>query len=224
LIVCVTAAAACFLFPFLRRSTDEQSAAQLRLVADAVNQIQKIDQVAAQITGATHQWNEFHRQAGQVSDSTKSLAASIAGEAKAFTEFLQKANEGEKGRLRLEVDKLRRAETEWVHALILMLDHVFALSLAARRSGQPNLIEQVGQFQHSCRETARRVGLCAMAGCDGEPFDPKLHQLRDQTVPDENAVVAETLLPGYTFQGQLARRAVVALKSPVQTELAEDPA
>jgi molecular chaperone GrpE (heat shock protein) len=223
LIACVVLAAGCFLFPFLRRTKDEQSLAQARLLTDALNQIQRIDQVAAQIVGATNQWREFHEQAGEVSASTKSLAVSIAAEAKAFTEFLQKANDAEKNHLRLEAEKLRRAETEWLHVVILILDHVSALSLAARRSGQPGLIEQISQFHNNCREAARRIGLSPMAPADGEPFDPKLHQLKDKTAPNENALVGETLAPGYTFQGQLVRRAVITVKDP-KPALADEPA
>jgi molecular chaperone GrpE (heat shock protein) len=224
LVICVAAAAGFFLLPFLQRNKDEQSLAQARVLADALNQIQRIDQVASQIAGATTQWQQFHQQASEMTASTKSLAASISGEAKAFTEFLQKANDAEKSHLRLEVDKLRRAETEWLHVVIVILDNVFALSTAARRSGQPALIEQIGQFQNHCREAARRIGLTPTAGSDGEPFDPKLHQLRDKTTPDESAIVGETLAPGYTFQGQLVRRALVALKEPASQALADNPA
>jgi molecular chaperone GrpE (heat shock protein) len=85
------------------------------------------------------------------------------------------------------------------------------------------LIEQIGQFHHGCRDTARRIGLAPMAGREGEPFDPKLHQLRDKSLPAENAIVGETLAPGYTFQGQLVRRALVALKEPAGTVLADQP-
>jgi len=224
LIICVAAAGWCCMLPFLRRNQDEQSLAQARLLTDALGQIQRIDQVAAQIAGATNQWREFQEQAGEINTASKTLAGSIAAETKAFTEFLQRANDGEKAHLRLEVEKLRRSETEWLHVVIHILDHVSALSLAARRSGQPGLIEQIGQFHHSCRDAARRIGLAPVAGREGDPFDPKLHQLRDKSAPDENAIVGETLAPGYTFQGQLVRRALVALKEPAETVLADDPA
>src|SRR5665213_3650027 len=114
LLACVAAGAACCLLPFLRRNEDEQALAQARLLADAMNQFQKINEVAAQIAGATHQWREFRLQADEIGASTKSLAGSISAEAKAFSEFLQKANDSEKGHLRLEAEKLRRAETEWL--------------------------------------------------------------------------------------------------------------
>jgi molecular chaperone GrpE (heat shock protein) len=222
MIVCVAAAAWCCILPFLRRNTDEQSMAQARLLIDSLNQIQKIDQVAAQIVGATNQWREFQQQAGEVSASAKSLAGSITGEAKAFSELLQRANDSEKAHLRLEAEKLRRSETEWLQIVIHILDHVSALSLAARQSGQAGYIQQIGQFHQACQDTARRIGLAPLAGGEGEPFDPKLHQLRDKSTPSGSAIIGETLAPGYTFQGQLARRALVALKEPADTVLADN--
>jgi molecular chaperone GrpE (heat shock protein) len=213
LIACVAAGAVCGLLPFLRRNQDEQALAQARLLADALNQLQKIDDVAAQIVGATNQWREFRLQTDEVSASTKTLAGSIAAEAKVFSEFLQKANDSEKGHLRLEAEKLRRAETEWLQVVIHILDRVSALYAAARHSGQPGLFEQLGQFQNGCRDIARRVGLAPVTGREGDPFDPTLHQQKDKTAATENAVVGETLAPGYTFQGKLVRRTLVALKS-----------
>jgi len=212
LIACVAAGAWCCFFPFLRRNQDEQALAQAGLLADALNQFQKIDQVAAQITGATNQWREFQQQTEEVSASTKSLADSIAAEAKAFREFLQKANDAEKAHLRLEAEKLRREEGDWLHVVIRILDHVSALHLAALQSGQQGLIEQIGQFQNGCRDAARRVGLAVVMAREGEAFDPKLHQLQENAEPGEHAVIGETLAPGYTFQGQWVRRALVALK------------
>jgi|ERR1700722_12474958 molecular chaperone GrpE (heat shock protein) len=214
LIGCVAAGAACCLIPLLRRNQDEQALAQARLLADALNQIQKIDEVASQIVGATSQWREFKLQTDEISASAKSLVGSISAEAKAFSEFLQKANDAEKSHLRLEIEKLRRGETEWLQVVILILDHGSALYQAARQTGQPGLIEQIGQFHIGCRDIARRVGLAPVAGRDGEPFDPNLHQLKDKVAPKENATVGETLAPGYSFQGKLVRRALVALKEP----------
>jgi molecular chaperone GrpE (heat shock protein) len=185
------------------------------VLADALNQLQKIDEVAAQILGATNQWREFRVQTDEMGASTKALAGSIATEANAFKEFLQKANDSEKGHLRLEAEKLRRAETEWLQVVIHILDHVSALYAAARQSGQPGLIEQIGQFHNGCRDIARRVGLAAVTGREGEPFDPNLHQLKDKAAPVENAAVGETLALGYTFQGKLVRRPLVALKETV---------
>ncbi len=214
LIACAAAAAVCGLLPFLRRDEDDQALAKARLLADSVSQLQKLDQVAAQVLGATNQWREYEQQAAHSVAAAKAVSESIASESNALREFLQKVNDSEKAHLRVEADKLRRAEADWLQVLIHILDHVFALNRAACRSGQPALAEQIGQFQNSCREAARRIGLAPMTAREGEPFDPNLHQLRDNQTPDQNALVAETLAPGYTCQGQFVRRALVALQEP----------
>src|SRR5207245_9616273 len=91
--------------------------------------------------------------------TARQIAERMASEAKAFSDFMQKASDAEKGHLRLEVEKLRRSEGEWLQVLVLTLDHVYALLLAGRRSGQQNIIQQLTTFQHACRDVARKVGL-----------------------------------------------------------------
>jgi molecular chaperone GrpE (heat shock protein) len=212
MVACVAGAAWSMVTPFLRRNREEQSLAQARLLADSMSQLQKLEPLAAHITGATAQWREYQEQTALTAASAKAVADSMAAEVKAFGEFLQKINDTEKAHLRLETEKLRRAEQEWLQVTVHMLDHVFALFQAAQRSGQPGLIEQIGLFQNSCRDAARRVGLAPTMATAGEPFDPKAHRLKDDSAPPENAVVADTLATGYTYQGQLLRRPMVAVQ------------
>jgi molecular chaperone GrpE (heat shock protein) len=126
---------------------------------------------------------------------------------------MKRANDSERATLRLEVEKLRRVEGEWLQVLVRMLDHVYALHQGASRSGQPKLAEQVGSFQMACRDSARRVGLAPFTANEGEPFDAQRHQLVEEgaTAPAD-AVVAETIATGYTFQGRLVRPALVRLR------------
>src|SRR5207253_2985991 len=134
---------------------------------------------------------------------------------KAFADFMQKTNDAEKGHLRLEVDKLRRGEGEWLQSVVRILDHVYAIHQAGVRSGQPALKEQLGQFQTACRETVRRMGLIAFEAKPDEPFNEKTHQLLDpEAKPPPHARVAETIATGYTFQGQFVRPALVRLQPP----------
>jgi len=212
LILCGALGAWSFVTPFLRRSADEQAFSQAKLLAEATGQIQKLDQLAGQIKGATHQWLELQSNTAQAADSAKKVAEQITAEAQAFSEFMQRVSETERNHLRLEVEKLRRSEGERLQVITHVLDHVFALFQAARQSGQPALLEQIGQFHNACREAARRIGLVQTAGQAGETYDPKLHQVPDSISPAENALVADTVVAGYTYQGQLLRRPVVALK------------
>jgi molecular chaperone GrpE (heat shock protein) len=211
LVVCGALGAWSFLTPFLRRSADEQAFSQVKLLAEATSQIQKLDQLAGHISGATNQWLELQGHTAQAAESARQTAERMAGEAKAFTEFMQRASETERTHLRVEADKLRRAEGERLQVIIHVLDHVFALFQAARHSGQPALLEQIGQFHNACLEVVRRIGLVQITVQAGEAYDAKLHQLPENISPAENALVADTLVAGYTYQGQLLRRPMVAL-------------
>ena len=48
----------------------------------------------------------------------------MTGEVQALTEFMKRANDSERATLRLEVEKLRRWESEWLQVAVQMLDHV----------------------------------------------------------------------------------------------------
>ncbi len=90
--------------------------------------------------------------------------------------FSKKTNDSEKAHLRLEVEKLRRAEGDWVQVLVRILDHIFAVKQAAANSAQPKLIEQMGNFHTACLDIARRVGLTAFVANASEPFDQTRRQ------------------------------------------------
>jgi molecular chaperone GrpE (heat shock protein) len=214
LILCTGAGAGVFLTPFLRRSANDQTLAQAQKLADAAAKIQRLDELASQISNSTAQWQAVQDAAAKTAQTAASLAESMAAEARAFTEFLQKANDAERAHLRLEAEKLRRNETEWLQIVIRMLDQVHALFQAALQSGQPSLAEQIGLFQNVCRDLGRRAGVAVVTAPAGEPFDPKRHQLLNDAPAPENALILDTLAPGYTYQGQLVRRALVRLQDP----------
>lgn len=212
LVICVIGGAILGILPFVLEYRFTARLAEAANLSTALEQMARLEEVAAQITGATGRWHNVQEASEKVVASAKAIAERMAGEAKAFTEFMQKANDSEKATLRLEVDKLRRAESEWLQVLVRMLDHVYALTLAATRSGQPKLIEQLGNFQIACRDAARRVGLTPFAPNPSERFDSERHQLLEENIkPATDATVAETIATGYTFQGRLLRPALVRL-------------
>src|SRR5213082_2338988 len=145
--------------PFLLEYRAAMKLTEADRLTNAVLQIENLEIIGRQITNATANWQTAHEHSIQAVETAREIAEGITAEARAFSEFLQKANDTEKNHLRLEVDKLRRAENEWLQVLVRLLDHVFALYQAALRSGQGNLTEQLGLFQDSCRDVARRVGL-----------------------------------------------------------------
>ena len=204
--------------PFLKDFRVASQLAENHGLANTLAQIQNLERVGAQIAGATSQWQNAQEQSAKTAAAAREIADSIAAEAGSFREFLQKTNDQEKAHLRLEVEKLRRSEGEWLQIVVRLLDHVYALNLAAAHSGQPNLIEQLGHFQAACRDVTRRVGLVPFVVNLGEAFDHKVHQLPDPaTQPPVDSRVRETLATGFTFQGQLLRPALVNLHP---TELA----
>jgi molecular chaperone GrpE (heat shock protein) len=180
--------------------------------------IQNLEKLAAQISSATGQWTGIQETVQRDSVATvaaaRQIADKMAGEVREFSEFMQKMNDSEKATLRLEVEKLRRGELEWLQMLVRILDHVFALHAAAVRTGDPKFAEPITNFQNACRGTVRRIGLVPFAPGPDESFDAERHQVADKGgKPTEGAVVAETVNAGYTFQGKLLRPALVRLRA-----------
>ncbi len=211
-VVCLGLGAWLAVLPFLKEYEAALRLAETASLTDTVAQIQNLESVASQVGGATTQLQIAQEAATKTVEAAQEIATRMTTEAAGFAEFMQKANDSEKGHLRLEVEKLRRAEGDWLQILIRLLDHVFALYQAGARSGQPALAKQLGHFQDACRDAARRVGLVPFIAPPGEPFDPERHQLPEgQPGPVDVAFIADTLATGYTFQGQPLRRALVAL-------------
>ena len=181
---------------------------------DAVTQINKAEVAADQIRNATGQWQGVQEHSAKTVAAAKEISDRISAEAQAFADFMQKANDGEKATLRLEVEKLRRAEGQWLQVLVHLLDHVFALHQAGARSGQPNLEAQLARFQEACRDAVRRIGVTPFEAAANEVFDAERHQVVEgQPEPAPAARVAQTLAAGYSFHGQIVRKTLVALQS-----------
>lgn len=213
-VACGVVGAWCFIQAFLREYEVVAKFAESDSLTSVVQEIHNVEKVAQDITSAQN-----FLQAAQL-DSLKAVAAAkeigdrMTVEAKQFAEFMKSANDTEKGHLRLEVEKLRRTEGDWLQVVVRMLDHTFALQHAAVRSGQKSLIDQLSQFQFALRDAARRVGLTAFGAEPGEAFDAQKHHPADGKLPEGPAIVGETTAPGYTYQSRLVRPAMVILATP----------
>ena len=209
-----------WILPFLKEYRALQQMAEANALSLAVVELKNVEQVKNQIANATSQWQFIQDQSTQTVHATKEIADRMKAEVREFCAFMEKANETEKGHLRLEVEKLRRGEGEWLQVVVRILDHIHALNHAAARSGQPGLIAQLSQFQHACRDAARRVGLVPFSPARHDAFDAKAHQLADPKAErPANACITEILATGYSFQGQLIRKALVTLQPEAQPEL-----
>ena len=212
-LLCVAGGALLAVAPFLLQYQALVKVTEAGALNTVVSQLKNLEAIANQISGATGKWQDAQEHADKTAASAREIAERMTGEVQAFTEFMKRANDSERATLRLEVEKLRRVESEWLQVAVRMLDHVYALNQGASRSGQPNLIEQVGSFQNACRDAARRVGITPFTANEDEPFDAQRHQLVEEGAkPPADAVVGETLATGYTFQGRLLRPALVRLR------------
>jgi molecular chaperone GrpE (heat shock protein) len=225
--VCVVLGALLGVLPFMLDYRMLLKRIEASAVGTVTEKIQNLETVARQITSATNHWQSAQESADKTAATAKEMSERMATEARDFTVFMQKINDGEKATLRLEVEKLRRSEGEWMQVLVHVLDHIYALYHAAERSGQAGIITQLNQFQNACRDVARRVGLTPFAAAVNEPFDAERHRWADgEAAPAPGACVIETLAPGYTYQGKLLRPALVRVQTdtaPVEPVAVEPP-
>jgi len=213
---CVALGALLGCLPFILEYRATKKLVEMNAVTTVAEQLQDLKKYSAQIATATDQWalvqDATKSSAEKTAASAREIADRMATEIREFNEFQAKLNDSEKGALRLEVEKLRRAEGEWLQVVVRILDHIFALHNAAARSGQPELAEQIANFQNACRDAARRVGLTPFAAEPDEKFDAQKHRAHGVENPPADAIAAETLAPGLTFQGRLIRPALVRLQ------------
>jgi molecular chaperone GrpE (heat shock protein) len=215
LTACLAIGACLAVIPFILEYRVATRMDELDRVQSGLQQIKNIEQVARQINSATATWQGVQDDAGKVVASAQNLQERMATEAQAFQEFLQRAHDTERSHLRLEVDKLRRSEAEWLQTTVRILDHVWALYRAAVRSGKVNLVGQLSLFQRACRDAAQRVGIAPLIPSSNDLFDPELHQTAEGSEPQgPNPQIHETLATGFRFQGQLVRKALVSLQNP----------
>lgn len=214
---CVAVGAILGVVPFILDYRAMGRALEVNALGAVAEKIQNLEKLAAQISSATNQWAGVQEIVQGNSDktvaATKEIADRMTEEIRLFSEFMEKMNDSEKATLRLEVEKLRRGELEWLQVLVNILDHIFALHAAAARSGDAKFAAPITTFQNACRDTARRLGLTPFAAEPNEPFDAERHQVAgSKETPPAGAVVAETIGSGYTFQGRLLRPALVRLR------------
>ena len=213
---CVALGALLGCLPFILEYRATKKLVEINALTTVAEQLHDLKKYSAQIGVATDQWalvqDATKNSAENTAAAAREIADRMATEIREFNEFQAKLNDSEKGTLRLEVEKLRRTEGEWLQVVARILDHVFTLHNAAVRSGQPDLAEQIGSFQNACRDAARRVGLTPFAAEPDEKFDAQKHRAHGVETPPADAVIAETLAPGLTFQGRMIRPALVRLR------------
>lgn len=209
---CVALAAWLGTWPFVTEFRATVRFAEANQLASTVEQVKQLQSVGEQVGAATARWQSVQESADKTAKAAHEIAEKIATEAQNFTQFMQKAQAAETRHLQLEVEKLHRAENDWLQVVVRMLDHTYALFSAAEKSGQPGLAEQIGHFQDACRDAARRIGLVPFTPQPGATFEEQAHQIPEGMTAPAGAVIDQTIGPGLSFQGQLLRRALVTVK------------
>lgn len=212
---CVVVAAFLAVWPFRLEYETEVKAFESGRLTSAAEAIRDLESVANKIQQATGQWQGVQEHAARTTQAAKEIGDRMTAEARAFSDFMAKANDSEKATLRLEVEKLRRGEGQWLQVIVHLLDHVHALYQAGARSGQPNLTAQLASFQAACRDLVRRIGLVPIDAEPSQEFNPEVHDvLPDQARPEGAARIAQVIATGYSFQGQIVRRPIVVWEQP----------
>ncbi len=211
--------------PWLREHETNSKLEQASMVSSAVSQIRKLEDIAQTIQNANLQWQTVQQSNNQTVATAQEITRRMKAEADEFMKFLQQADTQEKSAMRLEIQKARKMEEDWLQVVVRMLDHIWALYSAGVRSGQKNLVQQLEQFQGACRDAVRRLGLVPFVPERGEPFDERAHQNAEQNVkPAPGSLVSDTVATGFTFQGALLRRALVRVAPREELIAAEVPA
>lgn len=222
--VCVVGGAVICVLPFLWDAKARLRMDEVDTLAVSTRQISDVQRIVDKISTATAQWMTVQEHSTRSVDAAKSIGDDITAEARRFSEFMSQANDREKAALKLETEKLRRSENDWLEVLVRVLDHVFALQQAALRSGQQNVIDQLNSFQAACHDTARRVGLTPFLAEPGAAFDPDNHiPVEGEREVGDAVKVAATVAVGFTYQGQQIRRAVVALEDSSAAAIGDAP-
>lgn len=220
--VCIAGAAIAAWISILPWLKEHQASVRLSDTSNlktSLEQIKSVEKVADLIRQSNAQWQSVQDASARTVASAREITEKMRVEAEEFMKFIAQAHGQERAGLRLEVEKLRRMEGDWIKVSVQILDHIFALTRAAERSGQAQLIRQLHQFQNACRDVARRMGLATFVPTQGEPYDERAHQLpNSQTAAQEGDKVQDVLASGFTYQGQLLRRSLVVLDSAQQPE------
>jgi molecular chaperone GrpE (heat shock protein) len=198
--------------PFLLEYRAELKREEISEFHSVAEQLQILIQLETHIRQATGQWQSIQDHCLSTVQNASQVSQEMTQESQRLAEVMKSMDVAEKEHLRVEAEKLRRNERDWIQAVVRMLDHVFALHKAAVQSAQPKLIQQITHFQHAVNDVMRRMGLLQHEAEMGASYNTELHQvLNDEDKQYSAPVVAETLAPGFTFQGRAVRPPLVRL-------------
>ena len=211
-VVCILCGVIFSVLPFLFDHRADLKREEWDGMASVGEQMQHLPGLEQQIHQATGRWQGIQEECQKAVSEAAKVTQSLREESVRILEVMQSIDVAEKDHMRVELEKLKRGEGDWLQASVRVLDHVFALHRAARQSGQPKLIEQITHFQHAVLDVMRRVGLGLHEAEPKAPYDEAKHQVLEQKVDDfKEPMVAGTLAPGVSYQGRGVRLPLVRL-------------
>ena len=219
--VCVGLGGVFGVWPFLAEYREESRRFEAREFGSVLGQVKRLEEVGKLVSESSEQWREMAEKGELLAKAAEETTVRVREERELFREIAEKADAKERDHLRLEAEKLRRSEREWLGVLAGIMYHVFALHRAGKSSGQAKLIQQLNGFQGACLDICRRVGLSQYVVKAGEVFDPKIHKAEEGRPLPKNPVVRETLAPGFSFQGRPAYLPLVALAAGTEEKAKE---
>ncbi|MDB6055501.1 MAG: hypothetical protein JWN25_3024 [Verrucomicrobiales bacterium] len=151
------------------------------------------------------------------------IEAGVQASRKSFDGLITVLNQQQSAELahaRLETEKLRKGDGEWLQLVVHLMDQAFALFQAAVNSGQHAVAQQLSLYYSHCRDLVRRKGLVPLLPEPGTPFNGDEQMITEGTRAAEDSKIASVVVPGYTFQKQIVRKALVtlALSTPSPVE------
>ena len=127
-VACVALGALAGVIPFIMDYRANVRLSESEGLASTVEQIQSLQTIAAAVSSATGKWQGVHEQASSAVDSARQVSEKMSEEMRSFMDFLEKAKDSERQHLALEVDKLKRAESDWLGVVVRILDHAYERS------------------------------------------------------------------------------------------------
>ena len=196
--------------PWILEHRAKSRLSELEGLTDVQESIRKMNTFSDGVNSALLALSNIQQIAQASAGRAAEAEEKIAQYGQDFEERISRAAQYEKSTFQLEIDKLRRIEKEWVASASGMLDHILALASAGIHSGKPEIAEQMKRFRAACLDIASRAGIQPYMPAPTEHYDPEKHTVPTDAPPPETAArIIRVLAPGFLYQGQLTRKALI---------------
>jgi molecular chaperone GrpE (heat shock protein) len=198
------------ILPWFQENKNNAALSQLDGLRSVSECIQQMNTFSAGMNSAIASLANVQKMTEASARAASEAENKIVAHSQDFAERLAQAVNYEKSSFQIEIDKLHRIENDWLSTGIGIMDHVLALTNAGIQSGKPEIIEQMRRFRGACLEFAARAGLQPFLPAPTDTYDPEKHVLPPNTpTPDPSTKISRVLAPGFNYQGQLIRKAMV---------------